>query len=142
MPYAEPLSGTDYHGGEVGIQGTRSAESLKLWLGLRQLGEDGIEKLISESIKRRCYLESLIDTSKFKIISGPLHLLAITPHNYSNSQASDWSVETRHFLLKNKFMLSRPCYGGRYYLKAVLGNPNTKLDDLKCLACFINQSIN
>ncbi len=141
LPYAEPLIGNEFHGGEIGIQGTRSAEALKLWIGLRQLGEDGIEKLLLDSIKRKCYLESLIDLSKFKVISGPLHLLALTPVKYSSSQASDWSITTRKYLLKSKFMLSRPMYGDRYYLKAVMGNPNTKIDDLKLLANLINDSI-
>ena len=141
LPYAEPVSGNEFHGGELGIQGTRSAESLKLWIGLRQLGENGIEKILSDSIKRRTYLESMIDSSKYKIISGPLHLLALTPTNYSASQASDWSIKTRNSLLKNKFMLSRPFYEDRYYLKVVLGNPNTKFDDLKLLANLINDSV-
>ncbi len=141
LPYAEPITGSDFHGGELGIQGTRSAEALKLWIGLRQLGEEGIEKILLDSIKRRCYLESIIDSSKFKIISGPLHLLALTPINYTSSQASDWSIKTRNFLLVNQFMLSRPMYGDRYYLKAVMGNPNTKFEDLKLLANLINNSI-
>ena len=38
-------------------------------------------------------------------------------------------------------MLSRPKYGDRYYLKAVMGNPNTKFDDLKLLSNLINDSI-
>ncbi len=141
LPYAEPLSGNDFHGGELGIQGTRSAESLKLWIGLRQLGEDGIEKILLDSIKRRCYLESIIDSSKFEIISGPLHILTLTPMNYNSSQAADWSIKTRHSLLESKFMLSRPIYQDKYYLKAVMGNPNTTLDDLKLLAKLINNSI-
>ena len=141
LPYAEPITGNDFHGGELGIQGTRSAEALKLWIGLRQLGEEGIDKILLGSIKRRCYLESMIDRSKFEIISGHLHLLAFTPLNYSSSQASDWSIKTRNSLLSNKFMLSRPMYGDRYYLKAVMGNPNTKFDDLKMLANLINHSI-
>ena len=142
LPYAEPLTGNDFHGGELGIQGTRSAEVLKLWIGLRQLGEEGIENILLDSIKRKCYLESIIDQSKFKIVTGPLHLLAFTPINYTSSQSSDWSKKTRNYLLKNKFMLSRPVYRDRYYLKAVLGNPNTKFDDLKLLANLINNSIN
>ena len=112
-----------------------------MWVGLRQLGEEGIEKILLDSIKRRCYLESIIDQSKFKIISGPLHLLALTPINYNSSQASDWSIKTRNSLLTSKFMLSRPLYGDRYYLKAVMGNPNTTFDHLKKLANLINHSI-
>ncbi len=141
LPYAEPITGNDFYGGELGIQGTRSAESLKLWIGLRQLGEEGIEKILIDSVKKRSYLESIIDSSKFKIISGPLHILALTPLNFTSSQATDWSIKTRKSLLTNKFMLSRPIYGDRYYLKTVMGNPNTKLDDLKLLADLINNSI-
>jgi len=141
LPYVEPLTGNDLHGGEIGIQGTRSAESLKLWIGLRQLGQDGIEKILLDSIKRRSYLESIIDLSKFEVISGPLHLLALTPVDCNSSQSSDWSMSARNSLLKNKFMLSRPMYKDRYYLKAVMGNPNTKFDDLKFLASLINDSI-
>ena len=141
LPYAEPIIGNELHGGELGIQGTRSAESLKLWIGLRQLGEVGIENILLDSIKRKCYLESFFDSSKFKILSGPLHLLAITPENYSLSQSYEWSKKTRNLLLMKKFMLSRPIYKDRYYLKAVLGNPNTKFEDLKLLANLINNSI-
>ena len=141
LPYAEPLTGNESHGGEIGIQGTRSAEALKLWVGLRQLGEEGIENILLDSIKRRYYLESLIDSTKFKLLTGPLHLLALTPTNYNSSQSSDWSIKTRNYLLSNKFMLSRPIYGDRYYLKAVMGNPNTSFDDLKLLASLINHSI-
>ena len=141
LPYVEPSSVNDFHGGELGIQGTRAAESLKLWIGLRQLGEKGIENLLLESINRRSYLESLIDITKFKIISGPLHLLALTPKNTDVFQASSWAKKTRDFLLSKKFMLSRPIYGDRCYLKAVLGNPYTKFENLEILASFINQSI-
>ena len=141
LPYAEPVSGDEFHGGELGIQGSRSAEILKLWIGLRQLGEKGIEKILLDAIKRRTYLESNIDPSKYKTISGPLHLLALTPINYSTTQSYDWSIKTRNSLLKNKFMLSRPFYEDRYYLKVVLGNPNTSFEDLKLLANLINYSI-
>ena len=67
--------------------------------------------------------------------------MAFTPVNYNSYQASDWSIRTRNSLLKNKFMLSRPIYREKYFLKVVLGNPNTKFDDLKLLANLINNSI-
>ena len=92
-------------------------------------------------IKRKYYLESRLDKSKFKIISGPLHLSAFTPTSYNSSQASDWSIKTRNSLLSSKFMLSRPLYEDRYYLKAVMGNPNTTFDHLNKLANLINHSI-
>ena len=43
--------------GELGIQGSRPAEIIKLWLGLRFLGTQGIEDVLSSSIKRRTFFE-------------------------------------------------------------------------------------
>ncbi len=74
--------------GEIGIQGSRPAEVIKLWLGLRFLGLAGIEEILKSSIKRKNFF--------LKTIS------------------------------KNKFMLSRPKFKGKYYLRAVMGNYNTK----------------
>ncbi len=142
MPYIEPLDDDGFHGGECGIQGTRQADVLKLWLGLRQLGEQGIRFLLEESIKRRDYIENLLDSSKFEFVSGPLHLIAITPKAISDvDEIKSWSIKTRQLLLSHDFMLSRPFYKGRHYLKIVLGNPNTKLAQLEKLSELINDSI-
>ena len=141
MPYLEPISEETTNGGELGLQGTRSAEILKLWLGLRHLGEKGIQNLLEQAISRRGYLQDSLDSSKLKLISGPLHLLAFTPKNIDANLSSNWSVNTRKKLLNNKFMLSRPFYNRRYYLKAVLGNPNTKVNHLDELSVLINSSI-
>tara|TARA_Y100001968_G_scaffold160819_1_gene147104 strand:- start:64 stop:1440 length:1377 start_codon:yes stop_codon:yes gene_type:complete len=142
MPYVEPSVADNPHGGECGLQGTRSADVLKLWLGLRQLGEEGIQSLLDNAIKRRVYLQQLLDCSKLDIASGPLHLIACTPKSANNSTALKWSVSTREFLLDKHFMLSRPLYRGKYYLKAVLGNPHTQSSHLEKLSRFLNDSIN
>ena len=82
-----------------------------------------------------------LDSSKFKIISGPLHLFAFTPLSSSIEDSRLWSIKTRNKLLESKFMLSRPSYYNRSYLKVVLGNPYTENSDLDKLAELINQSI-
>ncbi len=140
LPYIEP-AWEEAHGGEMGIQGTRSAEVLKLWLGLRQLGKDGIKQLLDQSILRRNYLEQKIEPSKFNLLSGPLHLIAMTPKGLDDNAAAAWSVLTRKFLLEKKLMLSRPIHEGRYYLKAVTGNPHTSLELLERLAILLNNSV-
>ncbi len=140
LPYIEP-AWEDDHGGELGLQGTRSAEVLKLWMGLRQLGENGIELLLKEAIHRRQYLESSLDKSKYEILSGPLHLLACTPRGFDKSETYEWSISTRKLLLENNFMVSRPFYKDRSYLKIVLGNPHTKLSQLDKLSGILNNSI-
>ena len=134
-PYDEP------YGGEMGIQGTRPAEVLKLWLGLRQLGEEGIAKLINEALNRKNYLEKKINQSLFLIRTGPLHIIAITPKRLDKSQSEIWSSKTKKLLLENKFMVSRPLYNDLFYIKIVLGNPYTEKHHLDSLAEIINLSI-
>ena len=129
------------HGGEWGLQGTRAAEVLKLWLGLRQLGLAGIEAVVDGAIGRRRYLQRQLEPLGLDLCGGPLHLLAFTPAGASPSQAEAWSAQTRQRLLEGQLMLSRPLYGGRHHLKAVLGNPNTTNAHLDQLADLVAQSL-
>ena len=62
--------------GELGIQGSRPAEIIKLWLGLRFLGLEGIEKILSLSIEKRKFLENNLNSDKYDICSGPLHIIS------------------------------------------------------------------
>ena len=141
LPYVEPAVGDDYHCGEMGLQGTRSADVLKLWLGMRQLGEEGIQSLLEGAINRRIYFEKMLDCSRFQVASGPLHLIAFTPKDVEKEYASSWSVRTRQILLKKDFMLSRPFYCGRNHLKAVFGNPHTSRVHLEEICHILNNSL-
>ncbi len=140
LPYMEPALEHD-HGGELGLQGSRPAEVLKLWLGLRQLGESGIEQLLSAAISRREYLEEKLDSRRLQVLTGPLHLLACGPLCCPGSQQETWSIETRRQLLNQGIMLSRPMHQGRHFLKAVLGNPHTDCILLDKLALALNRSV-
>ncbi|MAS26643.1 MAG: aspartate aminotransferase family protein [Synechococcus sp. TMED187] len=139
LPYMEPAWG-DGHGGEQGLQGTRPAEVLKLWLGLRQLGENGIASLLTSAVERRQSLETSLDASQLQVCSGPLHLLACRPLQGTASEIEAWSLKTRQRLLNQQLMLSRPIYAGFHYLKAVLGNPHTQSCHLRQLAEILNAS--
>ena len=141
LPYIDPSIEDDGHLGEMGLQGSRPGEVLKLWLGLRQLGEYGIKDIIDNAIQRRLYFQNIIDPSLFNIISGPLHLISFSPLNFDINQSEKWSRETRNMLLNKDFMLSRPLYHGIHYLKSVMGNPHTKLYHLDKLAYLINTSL-
>lgn len=140
LPYMEP-SWDGAHGGELGLQGSRPAEILKLWLGLRQLGETGIEKLLEAALERRRLLQGCLDAKRLALLSGPLHLLACSPVGIGASQAEAWSNATRQILLSHHFMLSRPVYYGRHHLKVVLGNPHTRSCHLHQLADLLNASV-
>jgi sulfinoalanine decarboxylase len=57
------------------------------------------------------------------------------------AEAEAWSCHTRQRLLDEQLMLSRPLYGGRFHLKAVLGNPNTGMAELERLASLVASSV-
>lgn len=140
LPYMEP-SWADAHGGECGLQGTRPAEVLKLWLGLRQLGLRGIEQLLEGAVSRRAQLQSLLAPLPLELSSGPLHLLAFTPKELDAAASDLWSQQTRQRLLERQLMLSRPHYRGRHHLKAVLGNPYTGSAELEAVAEVVAESL-
>ncbi|MFM7086145.1 MAG: pyridoxal phosphate-dependent decarboxylase family protein [Cyanobium sp.] len=140
LPYMEASRGGG-HGGELGLQGSRPAEILKLWLGLRQLGLEGIAALVDGAIGRRRLLRDLLRAdARLQLLEGPLHLLAFRPHSGDADRLSRWSERTRLALLGEQLMLSRPLYGGVHHLKAVLGNPHTRPHHLERLAAVVRDS--
>jgi glutamate/tyrosine decarboxylase-like PLP-dependent enzyme len=141
LPYMEASWGGG-HGGEAGLQGTRPAEILKLWLGLRQLGEEGIVALIDGAIERRRHLERLLSPlADLELVRGALHLLAFRPAGQSPQASERWSQDTRQALLSRQLMLSRPLYRGHHHLKAVLGNPHTRAAELEVVAEVVGRSL-
>ena len=141
LPYMEPSWGGG-HQGEAGLQGTRPGEILKLWLGLRQLGLDGVAALIDAAVQRRTELEQRLRAiGGLTLCSGPLHLLAFRPDGCEGAEAERWSAATRAALLAEQLMLSRPLYRGHHHLKAVLGNPHTLTFHLERLSQVVQQSL-
>jgi glutamate/tyrosine decarboxylase-like PLP-dependent enzyme len=112
--------------GEIGIQGSRPAEVIKLWLGLRFLGLNGIENILKSSIKRKEFFINNISKNKFDIYSGPLHIVSFLPKNLEQKDSDEWTQTKVNELIKNNFMLSRPKFKGKYFLRVVMGNYNTK----------------
>jgi len=141
LPYMEPSWGGG-HGGEEGLQGTRPAEILKLWLGLRQLGWQGVESLLAGALQRQRQLQALLaPDSRLLLQSGSLHLLAFRVDGGDPATSDHWSRATRQALLEHRLMLSRPHYQGHHHLKAVLGNPHTRPSHLEQLAQVVRHSL-
>ncbi len=140
LPYMEP-SAEESHGGELGLQGTRPAEILKLWLGLRQLGLEGIGALLEGALQRRRHLQRLLaEQGHWQLHGGRFHLLAFRPARLDPRSCEHWSQRTRQELLRQGLMLSRPTYQGHHHLKAVLGNPHTQPHHLRALAAVVAES--
>ena len=112
--------------GEIGIQGSRPAEVIKLWLGLRFLGLNGIENILKSSIKRKDFFIKNISKNKFDIYSGPLHIVSFIPKKLEPEDSDTWTQTKVNELINNNFMLSRPKFKGKYFLRVVMGNYNTK----------------
>ena len=139
LPYMEPAS-VGAHGGEMGLQGSRPAEILKLWLGLRQLGMVGINSLLVKAVARRERLQQCLDVQALDLLSGPLHLLTCVPKNADSNASERWSARLRQGLLDEQIMVSRPQYRDRHHIKVVLGNPHTSDALIDHLGMRINQS--
>ena len=111
--------------GEIGIQGSRPAEVIKLWLGLRFLGLKGIDEILKSSIQRKEFFIKNISKNKFEIYSGPLHIISFLPKGLTTKDTDFWTQTKVNELMKNNFMLSRPKFKGKYFLRVVMGNYNT-----------------
>ncbi len=124
LPYISTESNV-LNRGELGIQGSRPAEIIKLWLGLRFLGMQGIEHILSSSIEKRKFFENNINSKKYELCSGPLHIISFLPRGMNKNESDLWTSKKRITLINKNFMLSRPLFNNRYFLRAVLGNYNT-----------------
>ena len=119
--------------GELGIQGSRPAEVIKLWLGLRFLGLNGIEDILKSSLNRKNFFIENINKDKFEIFSGPLHIVSFIPKGLQPKDSNLWTKNKVNELIKKNFMLSRPKFKGNYYLRVVMGNYNTSETHIKAL---------
>ena len=138
IPYTTPNNGF-LDRGELGLQGSRPAEVIKLWLGLRFLGISGIEDILKSSINKKLFFEKNLNSSEFEIFSGPLHIISFIPKGMSTEESDKWTENKKIELMKNNFMLSRPRYKNKYFLRAVLGNYNTNLSHISELLNLINK---
>ncbi len=124
--------------GELGIQGSRPAEIIKLWLGLRFLGIEGIEKILQECLLKKSIFIEKLDENKFEIYSGPLHIVSFLPKRINVDESNKWTLNAKNLLLEKNYMISRPLYNGKYFLRIVFGNFNTKAIHISELTNFLN----
>ena len=124
--------------GELGVQGSRSAEIIKLWLGLRFLGIDGIEKILKESLLKKSIFIEKLDENKFEIYSGKLHIISFLPKRMNTEESNNWTLRAKNLLLEKNYMISRPFYKGKYFLRIVFGNFNTTAEHISELTNTLN----
>ena len=87
---------------------------------------------------RKDFFIENISKNKFDIYSGPLHIISFLPKGLTAKETDTWTQTKVNELIKNNFMLSRPKFNGKYYLRVVMGNYNTKKSHIEELLRFLN----
>ena len=70
--------------------------------------------------------------------SGPLHIVSFIPKKLEPEDSDTWTQTKVNELINNNFMLSRPKFKGRYFLRVVMGNYNTKESHIEELLRLLN----
>ena len=134
LPYMEETASPQ--GGDLGLQGTRGAEVLKLWLGLQHLGLEGIDAVISAALERRERLAGLLDPLPLTLLPGDLHLLSFQHSSLAGEALCTGVIASTKPCLISSFgsrnPLERPAAA-----KAVLGNPFTGERELQQIAAVL-----
>ena len=115
--------------GELGLQGTRPAEVLKLWLTLQHLGLSGLARLIDAGMALTVEVAAELARRPRLEQAGPAdsNLLCFRP-----AGAEDAAVEAlQRRLLDAGIFLSLPLHEGRRWLRLVLLNPHTGGPELR-----------
>ena len=121
--------------GEIGIQGTRHPDVLKLWLSLRHIGRRGYEQLIEhgyrlttrfiEQVRQRPFLEPATEPEVNVVCFRGV------PDWLPEEQWERWNLDLQTYLLRSAgFFVSTPLYHGRRWLRVVLLNPYTTTADI------------
>lgn len=120
--------------GEIGAQGTRHTDVLKLWLSLRHLGKSGYGRLVDEGYRLTEFFVGELEKRPYLEMAAKPQMNLIcfrgVPHRLPPERQDGWNAELQTALLKEGVFLSLPLYRGRRWLRAVLLNPYTDEETL------------
>lgn len=134
----EPINYSEY-----GPQNSRGFRALKVWLGLRQVGRTGYERMIADDIELAHRLYQLVDLHPE--LEAVTHNLSITTFRYIPQHLEMSKEEADAYLNKlNTELLTRLQEGGeafvsnavvkgKYVLRACVVNFRTTLADIEAL---------
>ena len=116
--------------GEIGVQGTRRADVLKLWLTLAHLGQNGLETLVRQSFELTTYFINKIRVRPFLWVAGETDMNIICfrgePDNINPAYYDEWNSALQVKLLQTaNIFVSLPTLNEEKWLRVVLLNPYT-----------------
>lgn len=133
LPYAKPGS-VDEPAPVAQIEGTRHADVLKLYLGLRQIGRRGYEDVFEHSFQLARQLEAEIGRRDFLELAAPAvtNIVVFRCRTNASHPATPTRTEKLHRRLAENanVQLSLPSYRGDRWLRAVVLNPFVTTDTL------------
>ncbi|MDJ0946541.1 MAG: pyridoxal-dependent decarboxylase [Kiloniellales bacterium] len=125
--------------GELGLQGTRPAEVLKLWLTLQHFGRSGLARLIDAGMALTAEVAAELARRSGLELAAPAdsNLLCFRP-----AGAEDAVVEAlQQRLLDAGIFLSLPLYEGRRWLRLVLLNPHTGAAEVRKIFEVLDEGV-
>lgn len=133
MSYFNPASSGISNIGEISIQGSRSAEVLKLWLSLRHLGVRFYETFIDKTIQLTIEFEKLIDErsyiEKFAIPETNTILFRLKEIPLSNDKVN---AELRNYLIdQSNIYFGLRTIENQSWIKIIILNPYTDSEILQ-----------
>lgn len=127
-PYMADTSGLT-NLGEIGVQGTRHADALKLWLSLQHLGGRGYAQLIEESYRLSAYVVGRVkERPSLELATEPdmnLVCFRVAPEGLEDRWDELNAHLQAHLLREANIFLSLPLLRGDRWLRLVLLNPYT-----------------
>lgn len=118
---------------EIGVQGSRPAEILKLWLTLQHVGAKGFEELIGQWVGLADYVAEEVRKRDFLRLAGPPEAGIVcfrgAPSWAPEEQWDEWSRKLHQRIVdRSGIYLSFVNYRGAHWLRAVFANPYTTQD--------------
>ena len=116
--------------GEIGIQGSRPAEILKLWLSLQHIGREAYAELIESRIAWVADLAATLrERDLFELAAEPetgIVCFRGVPSWLPEDQWDRWSTDLQATLLRGEnIYISRLPFARKWWLRVVLLNPYT-----------------
>ena len=126
--------------GEISIQGSRHAESLKLWLSLLSFGINGYKELIEYSYFLTSKLLELVKSRSYlELLTEPDTNLVCFRLNNNDQSLDQLNLELQQHLLKQgNFFVSIPKFKNSNWIRIVILNPFITEETLEKLFNYID----
>ena len=79
----------------------------------------------------RFVMRLMLNSIVLMLLLRALHIVSFLPNKLEPKDSDAWTQTKVNELINNNFMLSRPKFKGKYFLRVVMGNYNTKDSDIK-----------